>query len=164
MYVFNDNIGEFFADIEMAEIPEAFNSAGIQPFGDLLNRIFRNADYRRYHIVFAAELFKLIGRADRNSADNAADFTAVLVKDTNEIETSVFKNDLIGDSRADIACADENCRVQAANTEYPFDLLAEMGNGITDTLLTEFTEAVEILPHLRGGGVHALSKLVRAYM
>ena len=76
------------------------------------------------------------------------------------VKAFLRKAGIIRHRAADVARADDNDMVFVVQAQNFADALLQIGHMIPVSLLAKAAEAVDILPDLRGGQVHALAQLL----
>lgn len=144
----------------MAEVPVVLDACVVENFGDRLHRAFRHAEDRNRWLQCLAELFQMLDVADDNIAYLLPDQRFVAVENTDQLEAARFERHMCCNSASQIARADQDRFITAAQAEDVFDFVVELLYAVPVALLPEAAEAVEILPDLRSGQLHPVCELL----
>ena len=105
--------------------------------------------------MLCAEFVQITQGQDGNAAHLLADEVGVDIKDAEQPVAVGVAADEARNRRAEASGTDQNGGQSFAVTkEQLTDLCAQHIHLVADALLAEAAEAVEVLPHLTGGGAH----------
>ena len=144
----------------MAEIPEALDALLHQLTGEIHSALARHTENRHLGVMLRAEFVQITQGQDGNAAHLLADEVGVDIKDAEQPVAVGVAADEAGHRRTQTAGTDQNGRqLFAVTKEQIADLSAQHIHLVADALLAEAAEAVEVLPHLTGGGAHHVGQL-----
>ena len=117
-------------------------------------------DRHSHHgVMLFAEALQLLHVAHGHAAQLPAYHFGFFVKRADKPVALGLHSEVTGDSRTKAPGADENGVQLCFAEQQVAHSLEQNVHMVTDALLAEAAEAVEILPHLRGGGAHHVGKL-----
>ena len=160
MDVLHCDVGILHGQIVVAEIPEALDALVHQFPGQIHGALARHAEYGHLGVMLRTEFVQVTQRQNRHAAHFFPDQVGVDVKDAQQLVAVGVAADEAGHRRTQTAGTDQNGRqLFAVAKQQIADLGAQHIDLVADALLAEPAKAVEILPHLAGGGAHHVGQL-----
>ena len=144
----------------MAEVPEALDPKFHKCFCNLRGFAPRNAKYRNIRVVLTAEFVKPVHIMDRDTYHCLSAKRLLLVKYSYERKALGVHIKMHDKGTSHVPGTYKNCLFHIIETQYFADLNLQQLDVISVALLTEFSEAVEILSYLACGEPHAFGQLL----
>ena len=146
--------------IIVAEIPEALDALVHQFPGQIHGALARHAEHGYLGVMLCTEFVQVTQRQNRHAAHFFPDQVGVDIKDAQQLVAVGVAADEAGHRRTQAASADQDGgQLFAVAKQQIADLGAQHIDLVADALLAEPAKAVEILPHLTGGGAHHVGQL-----
>ena len=161
MDVFHHHIGVRHRQVIVGEVPEALDAQIHQPSADLLCTIAGYTEHRHLGLVFLTEGFQLVNVPDADAADLLAYLVLGHVKGRDQLVAVGISGDKAAHGLAQAAAADQNGgQTVAVAEQQTFQNGKQVLHRVADALPSvHIADAVEVLPHLRGGGAHLRGQL-----
>ena len=140
----------------MGEVPEALDAQIHQPAADLPGAIAGHAQHSHLGLVLCTESFQLVDVTDLDAADLLAHLVGGNIKGGDQLVAVGVGGDKTAHCLAQTAAADQDGGQPVTVAEQQvLQNGQEVVHRVADALPAVYiADAVEILPHLRGGGAH----------
>ena len=162
MNILEENIGLIRAQLHIGEVPKALDTQVDKAAGHGLGHMLGNGKHRHIGPIVGNILLQLVHGADGDSMDAGADEVGGDIKGGVYMEADLFKVEVLQQSVAQMAYADDDKAVALVDAQDMPDLGAKLGHIVAIALLTELTEATQILADLGGGDIHFAAQGVGA--
>ena len=118
-------------------------------------------EHRDIHLVRGKIALKLVHAENGNALEGGSDDTGLNVERTGQLKAPFREAEVIHKRVTDVADADKHRLEAAIHTEDRGNLRAKRKHIVAVALLTELTEAAEVLPDLRRGKTELLTQCER---
>ena len=160
MNILEENIGLIRAQLHIGEVPKALDTQVDKAAGHGLSHMLGNGKHRHIGPIVGNILLQLVHGADGDSMDAGADEVGGDIKGGVYMEADLFKVEVLQQSVAQMAYADDDKAVALVDAQDMPDLGAKLGHIVAIALLAELTKAAQVLPNLGGGNVHLVTQRV----
>ena len=144
----------------MAEIPEALDALVHQFPGQIHGALARHAEHGHLGVMLRTEFVQVTQRQNRHAAHFFPDQVGVDIKDAQQLVAVGVAADEAGHRRTQTAGTDQNGQAVAVAEQQAFQNGEQVFHRVADALpAIHIADAVEILPHLAGGGAHHVGQL-----
>lgn len=160
MNVFKAHLRSGGGELHICKIPEAGNTQIDQMVGSFLRDLLGNRQHDDINGVRLYISVQLIHGIDVYAVDNRTDDLWADVKRSLGGKSGLREVKVLQQGAAEIANTDHNEMMIAVHTQNMADFRSQLIDIVSVSLLSELTEATEILPNLRRGNVHLCSQRV----
>ena len=147
-------------ELHIGKVPEALHSQSNEPVRQRLGHALRHCQHRHVGVVLLHIVFQLLHGPDGHVVDLGTDQRRGHVEGGIHLKAHLLKVEVLQQRMAQMARSHHNEPVAGVDAQNVADFRAQLRHVIAVALLTEFTEAAEILPDLRGGDVHFLPQRI----
>ena len=158
--VFKENVA---AELDVGEVPDALYTEGDEAVSDLLCDAFGHRQHRDGGVIGGAVGVQLVHPANGDAVHRGADDSGGDVEGGVEEEAALVEVKVLQQRVTEVARADDDEAALVIHAEDVADLGAQLHDVVAVALLTEATEAIQILPYLACGKLHPFGKLTRGY-
>ena len=137
-------------NVDCRKVPYSLDAAADNPVDHLLGLFLGSTDGSDLDRILPDKVLQLIQVIDIDAPDRHPDQPGIDVKQSPDKEAVLFESGIIGKGLAEIARAENNDMMVRIQAQYFMYLLPEFTDIIAITLLSESSEAIEILSDLRG--------------
>ena len=163
MDVLHDRAAGGFGQLHIGKVPDGVYAAAGQRSGDSDGRRLGDREHRDINMVTPEIALQLVHAVNVDAAVLRTDERGLDVKGGDQLYAPVGEAEVLHQRAADVADADQDRGKAPVRAENTGDLGAESGYIVAVALLSEFAEAVEIMPDLGGREAQLLPQLSGLY-
>ena len=152
--ILKENVGDVRGQFYVGKIPKAVDTEGDQLICQRLRDALRNGQHRYLGMIRRNITLQVVHGTDLYTADMRVDQLGGDIKSGIDLKTDFLEIKVLHQGVTEVTRADNDQAVTDVDAENVTDLTAQFGNIIAVALLTEFTEAAQVLTDLRGGDPH----------
>ena len=145
-------------NFRVGEIPDTLHARSDQTLCQVMGGVHGDSEDANADLVFNHKRVQFRKGKNWNAVDRCTDNVRIGIKGGQQFKAAVVEGEVFDQGAPQVAGAQEDGAVAFGHAQNLGNLLAQIGDSITVTLLAELTKTTQVLANLGSGDAHVIAQ------